>query len=98
MAVMAILRNISNSKQRRLPSINLSRVLFHDQNKLCESDGRAVSHAVKNAGKISLPQPPRLGPFFNLALLPQPYIIYQLQFDDFIDFKSFSKDPGILDE
>lgn len=67
---------------------------FHGQNE-GDSAHSAIHSALVTAGNLY--QPSQLLPVFRLARPKQPYIIHQLQFNDFLDFKSLSKALRILD-
>ena len=67
---------------------------YHGQNE-GDSAHSAINHAVSSAGDLF--QPSQLTTVFSLARPKQPYIIHQLQFDDFWDFKTLSKDLRILE-
>ena len=60
-----------------------------------DSPHSAISHALKRAGDVF--QPIQLEPIFHGARPKQPYKVSTMNFDDFIDFKSLSKDLKILD-
>lgn len=54
----------------------------------------AISTAMSTAGNLYIP--PQLHPIISLARRKQPYRVIPLNFNDFLDFKSFSKELRIL--
>jgi len=66
----------------------------HGQNE-GDSAHSAIGHAVKTAGDLFLPS--QLTTIFALARPKQPYMVHSLQWDDFFDFKTLSKDLRILE-
>ena len=64
---------------------------YHRQNE-GDSAHSAINHPLKSAEDVF--HPLELGPIFKLAR--PPYIVHQLDFDDFLDFKTLSKDLRIL--
>lgn len=66
---------------------------FHGQSK-GDSAHSAISYAMKRAGDIFIPA--QLSPVFQLSRRQQPYHVYCLRHDDFLDFKELSKSLRIL--
>lgn len=88
-----MLHTVSNSTNLEEVSLRFFES-FHGQNE-GDSAHSAIQKALQTAGNIYQPQ--QLLPVFSLARPKQPYIVHQLQFDDFLDFKSLSKSLRILD-
>ena len=65
----------------------------HGQNE-GDSVHSSISHAIKHAGNIFVPS--QLCPIFKLARRQHPYNVYPLQYTDFLDFKTLSKELRIL--
>ena len=66
----------------------------HGQNE-GDSAHSAIGHALKNAGNVFLPC--QVTTVMSLARPSKPYIITQMQAEDFVDFKTLSKDLRIVD-
>ena len=60
-----------------------------------DSAHSAIGYAIKKAGDVS--QPVQLEPFIYGARPKQPYIVLQLFYDSFLDFKTLSKELRVLD-
>ena len=55
----------------------------------------AIGHARNNAGDLFVPS--QISPVVSLARSKQPHIVNRMQFDDFFDFKTLSKDLRIFE-
>lgn len=78
-------------------STNLSEVslrFFETNHGQCEGDSAhsAIGHALKKAGDLFLPS--QVATVMSLARPQKPYIIKQMQYKDFFDFKGLSKDEN----
>lgn len=65
----------------------------HGQNE-GDSAHSVISRAINKAGDIMVPS--QLNPVFRLARRQQPYRVHNLEFSDFLDFKTFAKNLRIL--
>ena len=65
----------------------------HGQNE-GDSAHSAIGHALNNAGDLFVPS--QISPVVSLAR-PKLYIVNRMQFDDFLDFKTLSKELRILE-
>ncbi|XP_076453198.1 uncharacterized protein LOC143288506 [Babylonia areolata] len=94
-SIMPAMMLYTVSKSTNLQEISLRFFeSYHGQNE-GDSAHSAINQAVSSAGDLF--QPSQLTTVFSLARPKQPYIIHQLQFDDFLDFKTLSKDLRILE-
>ena len=81
-------------------SVNLEEISLrffetnHGQNE-GDSAHSAIGHALKNAGNVFLPS--QVTTVMSLARPSKPYIVTQMQGEDFVDFKTLSKDLRIID-
>lgn len=67
----------------------------HGQNE-GDSAHSAIEYAVRKAGDIFLPS--QLIPIMRLARPQKPYVIHQMNTEDFLDFKTLAQDLRILKE
>lgn len=65
----------------------------HGQNE-GDSAHSAITAAVKQAGDIFIPS--QIIPIIKLARRKHPYIVHEMAFSDFLDFKTLSQDLRIL--
>lgn len=65
----------------------------HGQNE-GDSAHSAISRAIKAAGDLFLPS--QIIPIIRLARKKHPYIVTEMNYDDFLNFKKFSQDLRIL--
>lgn len=65
----------------------------HGQNE-GDSAHSAIEYAIRKAGDIFLPS--QLVPIMRLSRKDKPYIVHQLNLEDFLDFTTLSKDLRIL--
>nr|CAH7753579.1 unnamed protein product [Callosobruchus chinensis]CAH7761330.1 unnamed protein product [Callosobruchus chinensis] len=66
---------------------------FHGQNE-GDSVHSTISSAISRAGNIYVPS--QILPIIRLARKQNPYIVHEMQFSDFIDFKSYSQNLRLL--
>nr|CAH7712759.1 unnamed protein product [Callosobruchus chinensis] len=66
---------------------------YHGQNE-GDSAHSAISFALKKAGEVCVPS--QLPPIFRLARRRQPYIVTQMNYKQFLDFKGVAKNLRIL--
>lgn len=66
---------------------------YHGQNE-GDSAHSTISSAVSRSGNIFIPS--QLVPIFRLARTKQPYIVDEMQYNDFLDFKKLSKERNTL--
>ena len=60
-----------------------------------DSAHSAIGHALNNSGDLFFPS--QISPVVSLARPKKPYIVNRMQYDDFLDFKTLSKELRILE-
>lgn len=66
---------------------------FHGQNE-GDSVHSTIGAAISRAGNIYVPS--QIPPIIRLARKKHPYIVHEMQFSDFLDFKSYSQNLRLL--
>ena len=87
-----MLYTVINSK-----NLEISQCFFETNHGQSEGNSAhsAFGDALNNAGDLFVPS--QISPVVSLVRPKQPYIVNSMQFDDFLDFKTLSKELRILE-